>query len=340
MHALDTGAGQMVISIMGSQSAVLAGRGEPAPHGQSREPGRYRERAEPSETTMSVGRVISPKLGVVVLAGGRGSRLGGVYKPGIRVGGNSLLRNLVDSVLSLDHRPYSLNSIVVVGPPGPIDAALVQPGHICSASRVSEVRVVQESPRFGGPGAALAAGLAELAHSADGVLPDVVLIAGGDLTGDVSAAFGQLLTAASASGVGVGASPPAPSGVAAVDDNGRPKWDLSVWAGAALAASGVGANKSLRSGLPTDSFVPVPISNEGAAPVVWGVNSPGDLLDLLYGQPDTADSQPPGGADRSAEPARCLTIEVATPGHGWGDGGLVLPLVQGPVDHTQAAIGC
>ncbi|MCF8587676.1 molybdenum cofactor guanylyltransferase [Gordonia liuliyuniae] len=72
----------------------------------------------------------------IVLAGGRGTRLGGVDKAAVKVGG----RPLVDHVYAaLDGFP-----IVAVGP-----ASVHRPG----------VRVVREAPPFGGPVAAIAAAL-------------------------------------------------------------------------------------------------------------------------------------------------------------------------------------
>ncbi|MCF8603932.1 molybdenum cofactor guanylyltransferase [Gordonia sp. HY442] len=80
-------------------------------------------------------------IAAIVLAGGRGSRLGGVDKAAVNVGG----RPLVDHVYAaLD----GCAPIVAVGP-----ASIQRPG----------VRVVREDPPFGGPVAAIAAALEMLA---------------------------------------------------------------------------------------------------------------------------------------------------------------------------------
>jgi molybdopterin-guanine dinucleotide biosynthesis protein A len=79
-------------------------------------------------------------VGAIVLAGGRGSRLGGVDKATLLLAGESMLDRALRAVAGL--------RVVVVG-----DA--VVPG----------VKVVQEEPRFAGPAAAIGAGLAEVAES-------------------------------------------------------------------------------------------------------------------------------------------------------------------------------
>ena len=74
----------------------------------------------------------------IVLAGGRASRLGGAAKADLVVDGRTLLDRTLEAV-------SAASTVVVVG-----DAEA--PGAI----------VVQESPRYGGPAAAIGAGLAEV----------------------------------------------------------------------------------------------------------------------------------------------------------------------------------
>ncbi|MGI9822351.1 molybdenum cofactor guanylyltransferase [Agromyces sp. Marseille-Q5079] len=81
-------------------------------------------------------------LDAVLLAGGRASRLDGASKPDLEVGGRTLLQHAVDAA-----RSAGVRRIVVVGP-----SSLVAPGCL----------VVRENPPFGGPVAAIAAGLAAL----------------------------------------------------------------------------------------------------------------------------------------------------------------------------------
>lgn len=89
-------------------------------------------------------RVTVPAHDAVVLAGGRGQRLGGVRKPEVRVDGRALLDRVLDAT-------GSARRVVVVGP-----AELARPG----------VRTVLEDPPDGGPVAGLDAGLRALADDA------------------------------------------------------------------------------------------------------------------------------------------------------------------------------
>ena len=82
--------------------------------------------------------------------GGRASRLDGAAKGDLRVGGRTLLERVVAAAGVARDR-------VVVGDAG---ASVLPP----------EVRVVREEPPFGGPAAAVAAGVHELADDADAVL--------------------------------------------------------------------------------------------------------------------------------------------------------------------------
>lgn len=78
-------------------------------------------------------------LGAILLAGGRGSRMGGVSKPLLEVGGMTLL----DAALSAA-RDVGADPIIVVGPPDDAHAGLTW---------------VREDPPFGGPAAAILAAL-------------------------------------------------------------------------------------------------------------------------------------------------------------------------------------
>ncbi|AKK10883.1 molybdenum cofactor guanylyltransferase [Corynebacterium uterequi] len=87
----------------------------------------------------------TPGLDVIILAGGRGSRMGGRDKATVRVNGERLIDLLLDEVSLLD----GLMQVIVVTTRG-LD---VRPG----------VKVVAEDPAFAGPVAAIAAGLAAAA---------------------------------------------------------------------------------------------------------------------------------------------------------------------------------
>ena len=76
--------------------------------------------------------------GAVLLAGGAGSRLGGIDKASLLLDGRSLLDRALEALHGLE--------VVVVGPPRPLEG----------------VRVVREDPPRSGPAAAVVAGLAVL----------------------------------------------------------------------------------------------------------------------------------------------------------------------------------
>lgn len=98
-----------------------------------------------------------PALHAIVLAGGRARRLGGVDKLLLRVDGRTLLERVVAALASAER-------IAVVGPKRHVPLA-------------REVAWVREEPAFGGPAAAVAAGLRALDPAPD----DEVLVLAGDL---------------------------------------------------------------------------------------------------------------------------------------------------------------
>lgn len=129
----------------------------------------------------------------VILAGGRGARLGGVAKPLVVVRG----RTMLDAALAA---AGSASSVVVVGdvpvPPGVLQTL--------------------EDPPFGGPAAGLAAGLAALTHE-----DPWVLVLASDVPG-VDAAVPELLAEAERLG-------PEVDGVCFHDDSGHPQWMLALY---------------------------------------------------------------------------------------------------------------
>jgi molybdopterin-guanine dinucleotide biosynthesis protein A len=135
----------------------------------------------------------------IVLAGGRGSRLGGVVKPAVSVGGRRLLDIALAAVAGA-------RRVVVVGDVPVPDGVLR----------------TREDPPFGGPVAGVDAGFAALA--ADRRAPWTVLLAS-DLP-DAEAAVATLL--ASRPG-------PAYDGACLVDTDGRLQWLLGRYRTEALA---------------------------------------------------------------------------------------------------------
>ncbi len=157
----------------------------------------------------------------VVLAGGRGSRLGGTHKPGIPVAGRSLLDHALAAV------PDAAETIVV-GPETPT---------------YRPVRWTVEQPAGGGPVAGLAAGLAALPTT-----PDEVAVLAADLAGVTAHTVARLRAALVA------------DGAVLCDADGRRQWLIGVWRTAALLAAlpAEPAGRSLRSVLSPLAVTDVP----------------------------------------------------------------------------------
>lgn len=146
----------------------------------------------------------------IVIAGGRGSRLGGVDKPALRIDGVSLLERALEAL-------EDARRVSVVRPVDdvPLDA------------RVS--RVVEDPP-LSGPASAIAAGLADLARTMPGgaaapaSLPSFVVILAADLlrAGGAIAALRRH------------AMPAHSSGLMAVDPAGRDQPLLAIYRTVAL----------------------------------------------------------------------------------------------------------
>jgi molybdopterin-guanine dinucleotide biosynthesis protein A len=105
----------------------------------------------------------------VVLAGGRGTRLDGVDKAGIEVGGRTLLEWALDAVVDA-------REVVVVGEQVPTERP---------------VTFTRESPRYGGPAAGLLSGLDALLR-----LPAYVAVVAVDMPRITTATLGRLTEAA------------------------------------------------------------------------------------------------------------------------------------------------
>ncbi|TFB83772.1 hypothetical protein E3O44_18130 [Cryobacterium algoricola] len=90
----------------------------------------------------------SGPIDLIVLAGGRGSRLGGAVKPAVEVAGRTLLSRVLDA------RTLARRVVIV----GPVSA------RVAAGPEASGVLWALEDPPFGGPVAGIAAGLAALAR--------------------------------------------------------------------------------------------------------------------------------------------------------------------------------
>ncbi|WP_280428079.1 NTP transferase domain-containing protein [Nocardia brasiliensis] len=138
----------------------------------------------------------------IVLAGGRASRMGGVDKPAIVIGGRSMLDAALAAVTGCAHT-------VVVGPHRP---ELPEP-----------IRQVREVPPGSGPVSAIGAGLRALGSAA----PFVVVLAA-DLPFLTAWSITELLRHAGESGA---------DAVFAADDSGRPQYLIGVWRRTALTTA-------------------------------------------------------------------------------------------------------
>ncbi|WP_440710211.1 molybdenum cofactor guanylyltransferase [Herbiconiux sp. YIM B11900] len=189
-------------------------------------------------------------LDAIVLAGGRSSRLGGEPKQHLVVDGLSLLRRAVDVA-----RAAGAQRIVVVGEPGlaaEFAGAAVEVGGGGAARAGTgagggtgvdpgadpggRVEVVREEPAFGGPAAAIAAGVTALGAPSSGTRRRILVLAC-DMPGCGEAVSALLRAAREAeaslpAGWGGGA-----DGVTAVDASGRRQHLLALYDAGALSAA-------------------------------------------------------------------------------------------------------
>ncbi|WP_306360094.1 NTP transferase domain-containing protein [Nocardia sp. CC227C] len=141
----------------------------------------------------------------IVLAGGRATRMGGVDKPAIVVGGQSMLDAALGAVAGCART-------VVVGPQRP--------------ELPPEILQAQEIPAGAGPVAAIAAGLGVLA---DCDFPaGLIVVLAADMPFLTAPAVDELLTHALESGS---------DAVFAADESGRPQYLVGVWRREALTAA-------------------------------------------------------------------------------------------------------
>jgi molybdopterin-guanine dinucleotide biosynthesis protein A len=142
--------------------------------------------------TPAPGAVPSAPFDAAVLAGGRGSRLGGRDKATIDVGGHTLLEGVLDAV---GHAQLT----VVVGP---------------TRAGLENVVAVCEDPPGGGPVAALAAAMSSVGA-------DTLVVLATDLPFVTRVVVDHLRAGL--------ASVPTAGAAVAVDDAGRLQWLLAVW---------------------------------------------------------------------------------------------------------------
>lgn len=225
----------------------------------------------PHRRATTIGRHDQPRAGLrfvttvdaIVLAGGRASRMGGVDKPAIVVGGQSMLDAALTAVAGCDRT-------VVVGPHRP--------------ELPPEILQAQEVPAGGGPVAAIAAGLGALAGCEFPAGLIVVLAA--DMPFLTAAAIGELLSHARESGS---------DAVFAADASGRPQYLVGVWRRGALTA----ALKNLDSlvNRPMKALVPV----DTAMVALAGVDDCDTPEDIRHARVSAGRSAAATGLDEARE---------------------------------------
>ncbi len=183
-----------------------------------------------------------PEFAAVVLAGGRGERLGGADKPGLLIGDRSLLAAVVGAATAA-----GAQSVVVVGPARPG----LGPG---------QAQFTSERPPGSGPVPALRAGLHLVTEA-------WLLLLAADLPFLRSEHLCALLDAAASAGSAVLA-----------DDTGAAQWLASAWRTADLRGAVAGyLGDSLRGVLAPLHPVQVTLPADGGPPPWLDCDTPSDL---------------------------------------------------------------
>lgn len=181
-------------------------------------------------------------LAAIVLAGGQARRLGGVDKPGIRLGQRSLAGAVVRAAVRA-----GAGRVVVVGPDRPELAA---------------VEFTCERPAGAGPVPALRAGL-------DLITEPRLLLLAADLPFLTAAALRELVEVAAGPG----------RGAVVVDGQRRPQWLVSCWSTAELRAAAAEYDGSSLRGLlaPLPHANVAAVAVPGAPPYWLDCDTPEDL---------------------------------------------------------------
>jgi molybdopterin-guanine dinucleotide biosynthesis protein A len=165
----------------------------------------------PGPLTAGDGAASQGPFGIIVLAGGRGTRLGGRDKPGLVVAGRTLIGAVVAAGTAAGAR-----QVIVVGP---------------ERAGLDGVSFVTEEPPGAGPVPALRRGLAEATTPWVAVLAaDLPFLRPDDLSTLRRAADGQ-------------------HGAVFADDAGRPQWLVGCWRAETLRRAAAGYDGSSLGGL-------------------------------------------------------------------------------------------
>jgi molybdopterin-guanine dinucleotide biosynthesis protein A len=207
-------------------------------------PGRPEGPDKPGGAERQGTRVPARPFGIIILAGGRATRLGGADKPGLVVGGQTLLGTVVAAGTDAGAR-----RVVIVGPGRP---------DIADHSGAAAIRFVREEPPGSGPVPALRRGLAELGEHGAEDEPWVAVLAA-DLPFLRAAHLRTLLTTAASH-----------DGAVLADDGGRAQWLAGCWRTEALRRAAAGyAGSSLRGLLAPLHPVSVSLPPSPGEPPPW-----------------------------------------------------------------------
>ncbi|SDK87557.1 Molybdopterin-guanine dinucleotide biosynthesis protein A [Cryobacterium psychrotolerans] len=237
---------------------------------------------------------------LIVLAGGSGSRLGGVDKAAVTIAGRTLLSR------ALDARALTART-VVVGPESSRPAA---------GAAAAKVLWALEDPPLGGPAAGVAAGLAALerdaAAGADAAAPtaDWVLLLACDLPWAADAARILLDAAEDAADAPADAgAPDALDGIHLVDADGRDQWLAGLYRASALRAAVRRAGADVRGARMRDLLAGFRLrgirddSNAGKDVDTWQAVA---ATEVLLASPANTPANPPApGSDAAASGPAC-----------------------------------
>jgi molybdopterin-guanine dinucleotide biosynthesis protein A len=223
-----------------------------------------------------------PPFDAIILAGGRGARLGGADKPGLVVGRSTMAVTTARAAVTAGAR-----RLILVGPERPDVAAVAAPA---GAALV----VTREDPPGGGPVPALRAGLAQAAAPWVAVLAADLPFLRGDQV--------RALVAAAARGSSAGA--------VIADESGAEQWLAGCWrAGRLATALAAYPGRSLRGLLRPLSPVLVREAGRPGAPSPWlDCDTPAELAaarawlaaPAAAPVPSPAGAAPPGGTGPGA----------------------------------------
>jgi molybdenum cofactor guanylyltransferase len=219
---------------------------------------------------------------VIILAGGRGARLGGADKPGLVVGSSTMAATAARAAVAA-----GAGRIILVGPDRPDVTAATA----ATAAWAGRLIVTREDPPGAGPVPALRAGLAEAAAPWVAVLAADLPFLGGD----------QVLSLLAAARAGASA------GAVIADGSGAVQWLAGCWRtgrlGAALAAY---QGSSLRGLLGPLRPALIRETRPGDGPPPWlDCDTPDELAaarDWLADRAASARAAGPGAGLRDPEP--------------------------------------